>query len=333
MVNQNSTIGRCRDCTIGDLNTGPYGYYLSISNCKCDKECVCDIYANVFDKRHECIGTTSIFECLYDNPTKVIYNGEDITNSLTREKPGEGVPPSKHPDGYINDGRSIESGELSITLLQRLARPCGEGVGNYYQGELEPGCLPYSGSIISNEPKEMNCYDGSFTGFKSCCNGEMACNDSVTKGCNPCISILRDIPKNDTVWQDDICYFFCPSYWQQRTQYLGSETQGGFFKDETQICSDKYITLCELAGCTPDPACKIHWGGCSYSDIDKDICNGGDWSSPFLGGYTPIDRCKQNSKYCTQKKLCETQEYKTKCTNDPQNVPYSILPTVVRSKV
>ena len=335
-MNPNSIVGKCSNCTIEDKNYGYYGYFMSVSNCKPSTQgSVCDIYINVLNKRHECLGSTSIFSCLYDNPTKILENGKDITNEITREKPADpNTPPSINPNGYIRDGRAIESGEVSITLLQKLARPCGEGLGDIYVDKLDPGCLPYSSTVYSFDSNTAVCYDGEPTGLSTCCNNDIKCTSVSDSQCNPCVSVIKDIPIKEEVWKEDICYFYCPSYWTQRTFYQATEKEGGVIPPPSQggdslLCSDTYKTLCELAGCDPDPACKIKWGGCEYKDIDNDICNGGDWSSPFLDGYTPINRCKLDSPYCTDNKLCVTGTYSKKCTNSPIDTP-PILPTVVR---
>lgn len=331
----NATVGKCSHCTIDDLNYGHYGYYMSVSNCRTPpggKQSVCDIYINVLNKRQECLGSTSIFSCLYDNPTTILnYNTftnkvEDVTKSVFRVKPTDpNVPPSINPNGYIQDGRAIQSGEVAITLLQRLAKPCGEGLGDIYQNTLESGCLPYSSTIFSNDKNNTICYDGEDTGLKTCCKNDLKCSSQSadpTKTCNPCISIIQDVPKEE-VWKNDICYFYCPSYWQQRTEFLATPTEGGVISDESGVCSDSYKTLCELAGCDPDPACKIKWGGCSYTNINLDICNGADWQ--------PLNRCELGSNYCKTNNLCAApgSTYTKKCKNDPIDTP-PILPIVFK---
>ncbi len=334
---QEHIVGKCSNCTIEDLNYGKYGYFMSVSNCKKTPQgSLCDIYINVLDKRHECLSSSSIFACLYDNPTKILNNGNDITKNILRAKPTDPtIPPSIHPDGYIEDGRAIQSGEVSITLLQKLAKPCGEGLGDYYIDKLEPGCLPYSNTILKKglieEESAQVCYDGESTGLTTCCDNNMECTNSLTNKCNPCVSIIKNVPEED-VWKNDICYFYCPSYWQQRTQFLATDTQGGVLGDESQLCSDTYKTLCELAGCDPDPACKIKWGGCNYANIDYDICNGGDWGFSPLSGYTPINRCDLGSSYCEKNNLCTSQGTNPpRCTNDPVETT-EILPIVVKRR-
>jgi hypothetical protein len=316
----NSIVGKCSNCTIEDKNYGKYGYFMSMSNCKkkTTTESVCDIYINVFNKRHECLGSTSIFSCLYENPTRILNDGRDITKEITRD-----------PEGFIRDGRAIQSGEVSIILLQKLAKPCGDGLGDIYNNKLEPGCLPYSSTIYSKDSNASVCYDGDSTGLSTCCNNDIKCSSAID--CNPCVSVIKNVPIEEEVWKDDICYFYCPSYWQQRQQFQATDTEGGFITDDSQLCSDTYKTLCDLAGCDPDPACKIKWGGCEYKKIDDDICNGGDWSSPFLPGYTPIKRCDLGSDYCKNKGLCVTGKYSKQCINDPIDTP-PVLPTVVRRK-
>ena len=200
---------------------------------------------------------------------------------------------------------------------------------------------------MENAPPGPICYDGDRTGLRTCCDNYTQCTNAEKSRCDPCVSFIKGIPINEEVWKEDICDIYCPSYWKQR-QF--------FDLDDSQLCSDTYKTLCDLAGCDPDPACKIKWGGCEYTKIDCDICNGGDWTSPFLPGYTtttpttnpttkpytPINRCKLTipSNYCTNNNLCVTKDnnlcetgtsYSKKCTNDPINTP-PILPTVVRRR-
>lgn len=331
----NAIVGKCSNCTIDNANYGHYGYYMSVSNCRTpsgSNQSVCDIYINVLNKRQECLGSTSILSCLYDNPTKILnYDPNsgreiDVTNSINRGKPTvSSIPPSINPNGYIEDGRAIQSGEVAVTLLQRLARPCGEGLGDIYRDKLEPGCLPYSSTIFSNDQNNMICYDGEDTGLKTCCQNDLKCSlqsSNPTKTCNPCISIIKDVP-NEPVWKDDICHYFCPSYWQQRTEFLATATEGGVIRDESDLCSDTYKTLCELAGCGPDPACKIKWGGCNYTNIDLDICNGADWQ--------PLNRCKLGSGYCETNNLCAAtgSTYTKRCKKDPIDTP-PILPIVFK---
>ena len=298
-----------------------------------NENCRCDVTINVFDKRHECPGAFSILECLYDNPRqnggKVYNSGIDVTEDLNRVIlppiiDDIEIPPAIDNEGYIQDGRAIDSGEVML-LLQRFARPCGEGVNDYYQGVDEPGCLPYSGSLFSNNVTDTTCNDGSIIN-NSCCS-DLKCDETKTQDCNPCFGVVDDAPINDEVWKEDLCYYYCPSYWTQR-QFL---QENGFFTDDEQLCSDKYKTLCDLMGCEPDNACKIKWGGCNYQQIDRDICRGGVWESPFLENYTPQDRCNNQppSAYCTNKGICSIQNVGIPCENDPWDTP-GILPTVIR---
>ena len=340
-LQKNSTVGRCDNCAL-DINTGEYGYYFSVTNCRCptgNENCMCDITINNFNKRHECKDSLSVFNCLYDNPTAVYFEGQDITNNLNRvQYEGE---QSIHPGGFIKDSRAIDGG-TAIMLLQRFSRPCGEGVGDYYMGPNEPGCLPYGDSIMTNTKSTTKCNNGNEFGLTSCCteNGiiDYSCESTKTEDCNPCTAVVEDLPVDDPVWKDDICYFYCPSYWTQR-QYLQRD---GFYDSDDQVCSDKYKTLCDLMGCDVDPPCQIRWGGATLCDIDMDLCNGGEWDSRFLLNYTPIDRCNLNppSDYCATNPfgcfgnndtMCKNQgpDYVTRCTNDPKYTP-GILPIVYK---
>ena len=181
-MNPNTIIGKCSGCSIEGVNYGYYGNFMSVSNCKPSTQgSVCDIYINVLNKRHECLGSTSILACLYDNPTKIFNNGVDVTNDIVRGKPPDSsTPPSINPNGYIEDGRAIDSLEVSITLLQKLARPCGD-VGDIYVDKNDPGCLPYSstaysklswkltpGAEVENAPPGPICNDGARTGLRTC---------------------------------------------------------------------------------------------------------------------------------------------------------------------
>ena len=215
-----------------------------------------------------------------------------------------------------------------MVLLQRMVRPCGDGVSDIYIDPQDPGCLPYSAVTYSNDLNDKTCPDGDTLGIESCCGDDISCAATKTDNCNPCTSIMENVPLDNTKWKDDICYYYCPPYWTQR-QYL-QET--GYFPTDEQLCSERYKNLCELVGCETDPACKIRWGGCEYTNIDMDICNGGQWDKEFLNDhYQPDHRCEDTppSQYCISKGLCQIGRYYPRCRGYPWDTP-EILPTVVK---
>lgn len=310
-------LGRCNSCSINNDNSGYFGYYMSIGNCRSsNSKNVCDIVINVLDKRHECPGATSLTECLYVNPQKILYYNRNLPNgpALLEEYTGSNIA------NAIANSKNIQGNEISYTLLNRMVRPCGEGLSDIYNGPREPGCLPYSDNLLTQGTK---CPNGSPTMYTKCCKDPPNCTQT---NCNAC-SVKVSYPDTDPKWKEDVCYYMCPSYWTQRT-FL-QET--GTIK-ESQLCSTDYAQLCELAGCDIDVPCKIRWGGCaSYRNIDSDLCNGGDWTSAQLT-YAPINECKDGTtgskNFCKKYGLCATGTYTKKCTNLP-GLPAPPLPTIL----
>jgi hypothetical protein len=357
----NAIIGRCSHCVTADQegNQGTYGWYLNIDNCNCigtndhlGTECSCDITINVKDKRHVCKQSNSIFNCLYLDPvqsgapegttTNIYYTGNEIfPSSLYKESfyDEELEIPIQSGWYYDTEQNTIQAGEVMV-MLQRFADYCvGQSDTYTISNNIEdPGCLPYSNTILTNNFSAITCNDGDnfgSNGIPKCCNDDPSCNDKDTS-CNPCAASLHNIPLNDTNWKEDLCYFFCPSYWTQR-QFLQEEKH---LHSDEEICSSKYKLLCDAMGCDTDPACRIRWGGCPLDDIDMDICNGGEWSPNGLGNkYNVVERCNPvgtsdypfPSTWCTNKGYCNaTQPYTPLCRGINGKLSPPILPIVVK---
>lgn len=304
-------MGRCNDCSMNDKNNGYYGYYMSVDNCSNSK---CDIYINVLDKRHECLGSGSITECLMVNPTRVLFY-DRTTNREIVYVGSEGLAKAKEKS------QNIQSNEVSYTLLNRMMRPCGEGVSDIRTSD-GLGCYPYSDNVFGSSDI---CPNGSKTMYSKNC-GDSACGMVVTDGRgnrvnNPC-SVRIKYDDTNLTFKNDLCSYICPSYLTQRI-FLQKGTNT---ISESQVCSAEYAELCELSGCVVDPACRIKWGGCEYTEIDMDLCNGATW---FIN----------NTTY-SNNKLCNNQYYRDYCSGgcgegyvrrcNTMGYAGRLLPTVVR---
>ena len=295
-------VSRCKDNSdsINICETdGPWGYLMYIGNCHKDEagNYNCDINLNYRTKKHVCKQVGSITECLYSNPESVWENNVNITDDLTRI-----VDPTGTWDTIIQDDRSINDGEV-IMLQQRLVRPCSKNVGDIYVSPQEPGCLPYSNSLISSKVGDGECSNGESL-CRSCCSDE-TCG---TKTCqNPNALVIDNLPlEEDLAWKDEIQYFSCPSYLFQRqymfdaNHYVNNtnvqEDDNYYYPNNNSMCNPDYALLCELTGSVVDKDCQIYWGGlleknpkCTLLNLDCNLCN------------------SSRSDLCSNDLVCETE--------------------------
>lgn len=300
-------LGRCNDCSMDDKNSGYFGQYMSIDNCVDSK---CDIYINIFDKRHECIGSTSITDCLYTNPTKIKYYDRNGTKTVR-----EYSTPSEISYA-MSKYQNIQQDEV-MSMINRMMRPCGGNLSDFATSD-SMGCFPYSDSVFSSGNM---CPNGEKTMYSKNCRdvgcGVLEIDGTGNRVNNPC-SVRIKYLDTDMVWKSDMCSYLCPSYMTQRfyLQITGST-------DESDICSSEYSELCRMSGCEVDTACRIKWGGCSLVDLDSDICNGITW-------FNNIEKKEYKNENMCKKDYC-----KNKCGNgvgrrcNNFGMVRGLLPTVV----
>lgn len=200
---------------------------------------------------------------------------------------------------YIDDGNIIWNLQYQVSRCGSSRTSILDQFGNPYPQDQAPNCSPYSEVHMSNtqiSEEDLTCYNGSDMMVKEACNGlrcdqntdstidccisDSVCRDSVL-GCqgfreqgvelcsestlqpckNPCATIIN-IPQDDPSWKADVCEFFCPSiqvqdFWFGPNQVVDYEDPGVTRSD--RICSEEYYTLCRLAGCDPDPTCKVSY--------------------------------------------------------------------------
>lgn len=262
--------------------------------------CRCDVQLNNRGNRYECTNVSSISDCVdrltyCQNPT-IPNPGADLQD-FCDSPPADGETWNKlgDPSGYFTDGNIMWNLQMQASPCGSARTALYDDQGQPFPQDQAPNCLPYSevfnGSIVPSQcpsgkgPMLNSCTDEKCTpsSLSDCCISDSNCASTVL-GCqglkdlgyklcsenpslqtcpNPCGTNIQ-IPANDTLWKEDICEFMCPRYQVQffwfDTEYDPDAEDPGDNRYNSRICSEEYFNLCKLAGCDPDPQCKVEWG-------------------------------------------------------------------------